>query len=456
MNRKLLGVKLKERRKEIKESMESLADGMISSATIGNIERGLPNVSEEKAIYYAEKIGLGKSLFGIISTAEKKEQETEAELSYLEDVLSADFDQSLQKLEGELSFVARDSRLSPLYHFLVGRCYFEKKAWNLSEKHFKKMLSLVEKTPERDMTNLKASSLNELGRIYYYRNNIEKALSYTKKGLAAFIEGGDRKENRFYLLINQATYQEKLDEDEEALKTLEKLWNDLCKISGTKVLTILRTDTILQMYITFVIILNKAKHYTRALEFVDEGVAIARSNQSFDRLITLWTTAGVIHENMGELDEAERFYLMALAIKEKVVNRERLAYPLTNLGLLYLKTKKYEMVKKLIEEAISITDNDVSGKIESLVVLGDCYLEQEFFQEAIKPYNQAASLSEKNGLLKKQYEITTNLCYCYFKIKNSEAYMKHLQRMFQHKIRLSWDIDIREGYHDESSNKRTN
>jgi tetratricopeptide (TPR) repeat protein len=458
MNRKLLGARLKERRKELKESMDSISDEFISASTVGNIERGLPNVADEKIRYYAEKIGLGRELFGILSEAEKEEKENEAELLYIEDIISADPDGSLKRLEKEFSHLQKGSRLSPLYHFLVGRCYFGKKAWDLSEQSFERMLVMIEKSTDIH-SNLKAAALNDLSRICFYRSEIESALRYAREGLESFSEEGKRKDYIFYLLLNQASFLELLDKDEEALKTMERLWTYLHTHTGAFVLTMLSTDTVLQMYITFTIILNKAKHYKRALEFADEGVSIAKSNHSFDRLVQLWTTKGVIYTNMNQLEEAERFYLMALAIREKVKNKERLVYPLTQVGLLYLKKNKYEMTKKVIEESISISDkyNDVKSKIESLVILGNCYLEQGFYKEAIPSYTQASTLSEQKSLLKKQYDITTNLCYCYFKIKNNEAYAEHLQRMFRHKIMLEWGIDVREGNSNEQKTfNRTN
>jgi tetratricopeptide (TPR) repeat protein len=422
MNRKLLGVKLKERRKELNESRDSISDEFISASTIGNIERGLPNVAEEKIRYYAEKLGLGSELFGIISEEERIEKENEEDLLYLEDVISADAGGSLKRLEKEFGHLKRDSKLSPLYHFLVGRCYFGKKSWNLSEQNFQKTLSMIEKTTDVD-SNLKAATLNDLSRICFYRNEIEEALKYAREGLAFFSEEGKRKDYIFYLLMNQATYLELLDKDEEALKTMEQLWKYLHSHTGALALTMLSTESILQMYITFTIILNKAKHYKRALAFADEGVSIAKSNHSFDRLVQLWTTKGVIYYNINQLEEAERFFLMALAIKERVVNKERLAYSFTQAGLLYLKKKKYKLVKEFLEESISISDkyNDTKSKIESLVILGNCYLEQGLYHEAISPYTQASALSEQKRLLKIQYEITANLCYCYFKIRNNDA-----------------------------------
>jgi tetratricopeptide (TPR) repeat protein len=443
MNRKLLGARLKERRKELKESMDSISDEFISASTVGNIERGLPNVAEEKIQYYAEKLGLGKVLFGILSEAEQKEKENEAELLYLEDIISADADGSLKRLEKEFGYLKKGSRLSPLYHFLVGRCYFAKRAWNLSEQHFQRML---EYTPDIE-SNLKSAALNDLSRICFYRNELESALRYAKEGLESFSEQGQRKEYKFYLLLNQASFLELLNKDEEALKSMESLWKYLHNQTGALVLTMLSTDTILQMYITFTIILNKAKHYKRALAFADEGVSIAKSNHSFDRLVQLWTTKGVIYYNVNQFEEAERFYLMSLAVRERVRNEERLSYPLTQVGLLYLKKKQYELVKEVIEESISISDkhNDVKSKIESFVILGDCYLEQGLYNEAISPYTQASTLSEQKNLLKKQYEITANLCYCYFKIRDKEAYADYLQRMFRHKMMIEWGFDVREG-----------
>jgi tetratricopeptide (TPR) repeat protein len=447
MNRKILGARLKERRKEIKESMENLADEFISAATIGNIERGLPNVTEEKMEYYAKKIGMGSELFGIISEAEKKEKELEAELLYLEDIISADIDNSLQRLEGELSFLKRDSRLSALYHYLLGRCYFVKRKKNneillrKADKHYSEALHLLEKNPELNNSNLQAASLNEQGRICYHLHDIEKALEHTENGIKAFEEEGKRQENIYFLLLNKANYLEQLNRDELALKTLEELWERLSAIDGTKVLTLIGLDAILQMYVIFAGVLTKSTHYKSALEFADEGVRIARINGKFDKLVLLWITIGEIYESMNDTTEAESYYANALSIREKVDDQD-IFYALTSLGKLYLAKQKYKNAHSLITEAFLIAEQnkDELAMLESLILLGNCYHEQKQYQKAINPLQKAFELANKYKLIKKQHEVILGLCYGYKKIEDHTSYMQCLEKMFELQANLKWGI----------------
>ncbi|MCH5584439.1 helix-turn-helix transcriptional regulator [Shimazuella sp. AN120528] len=449
MNRKILGAKLKERRKEIKESMESLADEFISAATIGNIERGLPNVTEEKMEYYAKKIGMSGELFGIISEAEKKEKELEAELLYLEDIISADIDNSLHRLEGEWSFLKRDSRLSALYHYLLGRCYFGKRKKNndimlrKAEKHFSEVLRLLEKSPELSDSNLQAASLNEQGRIYYHLLDIEKALEHTENGIKAFREDGKRQENIYFLLLNKANYLEQLNRDELALKTLEQLWERLSVIDGTKVLTLIGLDAILQMYVIFAGVLTKSKHYKSALEFADEGVRIARINGKFDKLVSLWITIGEIYESMNDTIEAEKYYFQALSIREKVEDQD-IFYALTNLGKLYIAKQEYEKSHSFISEAFLISENnrDELAMLDSLILLGNCYHEQKQYQKAINPLQKAFELAKKYKLIKKQHEVILGLCYGYKKIEDHTSYMQCLEKMFELQANMKWGIQV--------------
>lgn len=449
MNRKILGAKLKARRKERKESMESLADEFISAATIGNIERGLPNVTEEKMEYYAKKIGMSGELFGIISEAEQKEKELEAELLYLEDIISADIDNSLERLEGELNFLKRDSRLSSLYHYLLGRCYFGKRKKNSpimlrkAEKHYSEVLDILEKNPELNHTNLQAASLNEQGRIYYHLHDVEKALEYTENGIKAFVENGQRQENIYFLLLNKANYLEQLNRDELSLKTLEELWERLSAIDGTKVLTLIGLDAILQMYFIFAGVLTKSKHYKSALQFADEGVRIARINGRFDKLVMLWISIGEIHESMKDTTEAEKYYLKALSIREKVDDQD-IFDALTSLGKLYMAKQEYEKSHSYISEAFSIANKnkDELAMLDSLILLGNCYHEQRQFQKAINPLQKAFDLADKYKLIQKQHEVILGLCYGYKKIEDHTSYMQCLEKMFELQAHLRWGIQV--------------
>jgi tetratricopeptide (TPR) repeat protein len=442
MNRKILGSALKERRKQMKESLESLADEYISAATIGNLERGLPNVSEEKIIYYAKKIGMGGELFGIISEAEKQEKEIESELIYLEDVISGDVDNSLQRLEKEFAFLHKNSRLSAFYHFLLGRCYFSKrennrdKMLNKAERHFSEVLRLVDET---DLSNLKIAALNELSRISYYQHNLNNALKYTEQGLGSFKEGGQRLENRYYLLINQATYLEQLGEDEKALKTLEELWDSLSSIGGTKILSLIGLDTILQMYIIFAGVLTKAKHYKSALEFANEGVDIARNNGRFDKIVLLWTSIGNIQDNLGDIYEAEKYYAKALSVREKV-SEDDIFFTLTSLGKLYIKNRLFEKAHSVIKDSVSIAKNnkDEMATLDAMMLLGNCYLEQGLFMEAIPSFTTAYNLSSKYNSIKKQNDAIISLCYVYKKIEDITSYKQCLEKMFELQASMKW------------------
>ncbi|WP_028776286.1 helix-turn-helix domain-containing protein [Shimazuella kribbensis] len=445
MNRKLLGVKLKERRKELGESMDSISDEFISASTVGNIERGLPNVAEEKIRYYAEKIGLGSELFGILSMAEKEEKELETELSSLDEVLSADLDNSMKRLH-ELSFLNKDSRLSPLYHFLLGRCYFVKRttSWEKmlykAQWHYNEVLQLLVKTLEHDSDNLRAATLNELGRIFYYLGNLNEALNCTELGIKAYNETGKRQATMFYLLVNKAMYLERLNEDERALQTLESLWKRISNSNATNILAILRLETFLQIHINFATVLNKVKHYQKALEFAQAGAKIARQNGNYDKLALLWSTTGSILEN-GNIDEAVQYYLKALSIREKV-KKQNIVYALKNLGFLYIKMKRYKESQKIIEEAVGIAEQrkDELTILDTLVAQGTCYREQGLFQDAIPSFKGALNLAIKHKLVKKQYENIVSLCYCYKKINNMESHQYYLEKTFDLQVSMmEWE-----------------
>lgn len=441
MNRKILGAKLKERRKSLKESMDSISDGFISASTVGNIERGLPNVAQEKIQYYVEKLGLGKELFGILSKEEKKEKAIEVELLSLDKVLTVDLDSSTKRLD-ELSFLKKDSRLSPLYHFLLGRCCFVKRTTNgekmlyKAQRHYNEVLDLGMKSFDHDDANLRAATLNELGRTFYYLRNLHKALECIELGIKAYRETGKRQATMFYLLVNKAMFLEHLNEDERALQTLEELWGRISNSNATEILGVLRLETFLQIHINFAKVLNKVKHYHRALEFAEAGVNIARQNNNYDKLALLWTTIGTIYEERN-MNEAVKHYLSALSIREKV-KEQNIVYALKNLGFLYIKMKRYKESQRMIEEAIAIADKrkDELTILDTLMVQGVCYREQGLYQYAIPSFKKALNLAVKHKLVKKQNENIINLCYCYKKTNNIDDYNYYLEKTFELQVSM--------------------
>lgn len=345
-----IGSILRDKRRSLQKRIEDMVDENISRSTISNAERGLPNVTESMYIYYAEKLGLGSSLFGIIEEKAQLEEEANEELKEIENVIAVDSDDSLQKLaeiKGKYQIDKRDN-LYPFYIYLLGRCAYEKKKWKKAKAYFHESLSLFQQKPDFDKTNLKAACYNELSRVAFFENLLEDALQYTIDGLKVFDRNGERIRFQFHFLLNKGIYLEKLKQPEKALEAIERLDSTIENLPKTKsVLSIVPLEVIVEMYNMYATILTQLQLYERALDYAHQGIEIAQNSKSFDDLLILRTTLGSIYFKLGNITKTEKCFLLALKLKKKTKKEYLLVFAYSQLSQLYLMKEKFKESEKL-------------------------------------------------------------------------------------------------------------
>jgi tetratricopeptide (TPR) repeat protein len=290
--------------------------------------------------------------------------------------------------------------------YLKGKAFLKRKSWNKAHNHFNETIRIIDKNPELETTNYKASAYHELGLTCYYQNYLEKALHFVNKGIQCFQKQGERKYLRHLLLISKAIYLEKMDRLLDSLNVLNTLWEEIEFIQNIFV--------ILNMYETKALILKKLKQYDEAIHYAFQGIELARINRIHDRSLELWTALGSIYLQLGNFKEAESCFLAALEMKERIKNEYLIVNPYSELGILYLKLGKIEEAISRLETAVQLgrKTNDALRLIMALIYLGDCHSHQKSYSKAYDIYKEAHELSHQHQFTYLQKDIVLRLIQC--------------------------------------------
>ncbi|HEY8390404.1 MAG TPA: tetratricopeptide repeat protein, partial [Clostridia bacterium] len=293
--------------------------------------------------------------------------------------------------------------------YIKGRCYFEMRDLKNSKKHFTNAIKIynqvIHEIQELRKTNILAASQNELSRIYYYENNLQKALEHADKGIQSYVNDGERPNTRFYLYVNKAMYLEKLDKNEDALVCIESLENttkpeeqDIYQVS---------VKIIVHVRIKLSKILYKLHLYNKAQVKAEEGLKIARANSLFSEIFTLQSILGDIYKGQANIKKAIYHYQTALEFKKYLDKNPELIDVYLNLGEIYMNIDK-QQAKRYLKKAVDLSKDYHELSIESLNKLGIYYINQKKYEKALRTFQKALDVKETK-------ETLYNICLIYKK-----------------------------------------
>lgn len=417
-----LGQLLRKMRKEKGWRLEDVADQEISPATISNIERGLPNVSMDKIVYLAKK--LGHTIPELLKQDREAEENTRLKLRSIENEIDLiDPDEGFQELK------RLDKKTAEAYAhvigYLKGKCLNKKGQWKKAESCFFDAIKVIDQRPDLEKSNIKSACFNELGVIYYYKLNLEKALYYTQEGIDCYIDDGERKYYKCTLLTNKALYLEQLGLLEEALHTIEQV--------AAKKDDFISPHSILNLYHICTKIYRKMGMFDKAIQYAIEGIEKARLSKMYDQSFRLWLALGNIYLDKNELDRAESCYLMALKLRKKATKERLSISACIQLGLLYVKQRKWQLAETNLQEAIKGSEkmNDMLKYTQAVTILGDSFLERGMWSEATQLFEKAFVVIQKDGLkIEDQEQLFLKLVYSYRFLGRQEEIQKWLDQLF--------------------------
>lgn len=425
------GKVIRKRRKELGLRQSDLVDDVVKLHSIRKAEKG-EVVNDDIYMRICEKLDI--DLQQLLETYED-ECDKEERLRFLLFAIEHDIDlvgpeeglEQLRNIE-----IAKDSPLQTFVYFLKGKCYDRKTQWKKAQAQYMKTLSLLNQFPELEDSNLKASTYNELGRCCYYQNNLEQALNYIEKGLESYNKNGERDYIIYHLMISKTIYLEKMSRNEDAFRTLEFLWDHIGEIDSMEIR--------LSMYEVHSVLLAKQELYEKAAQAATRGIQLARIDQNVDRSFELWTALGESYKNRGDFFKAEICFRTALKLEKKIRKKNMLVSTYTQLGMLYLKSKKISSAQSALLKAVQIGQktNDALKYCNALVALGDCYMKQGKDLDARSCFQQALSFAEKHGLKIHLPDILVKLAKCCER-EDPATYEKYKNRFFQYYVQMMFE-----------------
>jgi tetratricopeptide (TPR) repeat protein len=428
-DRVLLGTQLRKMRKEQKKRQEDFADEMISIATISLIERGLPNVKEEKVEYYADKLG-----FRLEEAPNLAEEERKKERLFLFH-LYAMYDQVDlgEAAEGFTKLKKMDihdtNPYYPVYLYLMARCKIMQREFSPAQRILSEAILCIDKYPLVVKMNTKSLCYYDLSKTFFYNNDFRNALSYAEEGIKAFQTNGEKKYLLYSLLISKSLYLNRLHRSEEALNIIDDLWENIDSIKNIFVL--------LNMYESKSSILKTQQRYEEAIIITKEGLELARYNLFNDRSFDLWVLLGRIYLCKKSLEEAEICFLTAISLKKRV-DKDYLFMNLhTQLGRLYIMSKRWNEAKKALTEAISYKEKTYDNEhiISSFYYMGYLFREIGEMSMAMKYFQQAQQLAKEHDYQEYQHKIHLEMAKC-LKSLDQKQFINCLVDLFEIELEL--------------------
>ncbi|PTM58031.1 helix-turn-helix protein [Desmospora activa DSM 45169] len=428
-----LGEVIRKARKERGLRLEDLADDNISPATISNIERGVPHVSQDKAMYLLKKLDLSLEKIPELMIQERTNlEELKRKFRAVESLLMSDQINEALKLLNTIELEEKHI-LSSLHHYLLGRCFIEKEKWNRAERSFHRAIQLAAASGNQS-SNIEAVSFHALGYVCYRVNNIDKALQYTDSAISAYAENGERSYIIWSTLRNKAIYLERLGRLTESMNIVQEVWDSLSKIDDVEVrLTFywLRSD-----------ISRRMGMLDEAIKYAYEGEELATLNKVYYSSFVLWMVIGNSHLKRNELDQAEFCFNHSLSLISKLdnVNKNSLTNLYSRLSVLYMKKDNVEKSFYYIDQAIQNAKkhNDAPRLIKALIIKGTLLKSTGEREDAIKEFEVALDLSRKYNYKKNEHLALYHLANCWDGV-NEKEFLKYSRSMYlvQQNLRLN-------------------
>jgi tetratricopeptide (TPR) repeat protein len=416
-----VGEIIRKTRKERGLRLEDLADEQISTATISNIERGVPHVSKERALYLLQKLNIDTEHLPALLEEEKQALERlQDRLFYIECLGTSNPEKALRKLD-ELDI--DDGHLyAPTLYYLKGKFLAVEKQWAKAKHNLKQAIHLATTKPIHRELNTEAASYLELGFCAYKTNNLDIALSYTRKGLNVFNLNGNKKYSRYTFIYNIAIYLERLGRISESLELVLSIWDHRKEIFDKNIL--------LGLYWLRAELSRKSRLFKDAIQYSKEGLEIARLNNDYMTMFTLWNVLGSVYMTKKDLAWAKECLMAALDLVENIDPPNLVSTVYRRLGVLYISERKVNLAEEMLHKAVEISEqaNDMPRLLPTLIVLGDLYQTKGEEEKAHSTYERVLTMAKQHGYRKLQSVALLRLPD-FWKAENMALYFDHIDEM---------------------------
>ena len=175
----------------------------------------------------------------------------------------------------------------------------------------------------------------------------------------------------------------------------------------------------------------KDRSLVKALFYMQKGLHIAEKNNFEEPLLSIYNNYGVLKSRNKELDSALFYYRKCLTLKENRKDSIGIPYSLNNIAEVFISRGDFIKARKLLDRALNIRIilDDKYGIAENYSLLGDLFLADLKYEEAILNYTKSLDISQQYGfntLLLQDYKMISQ---CYEFSKNApmalQSFKKH-------------------------------
>jgi tetratricopeptide (TPR) repeat protein len=249
------------------------------------------------------------------------------------------------------------------------------------------------------------TAYNNLGILYSYNNQPNKALEYLKKALNTAVENRDLK-RQSDILHNIGHNLYFRGDFEEATKYFEK---------SIAVLTVLGDEkgVLITKNIIAVIYIIQGRH-AEALEILNKNLEAFKKDVDIIGIAEASSNIGIIYLERKQYNKAKQYFEEALKCYKQLKHPRDVAKNLINLGTVFINTKQTKLGQKYFEEALTINKqiNNYEGLVDCYNNIGSILLLEDKPKLALDNFKSSLDLS---------LSLEDKRKICISKIKLSEA-----------------------------------
>lgn len=275
-----------------------------------------------------------------------------------------------------------------------------------------------------------AELYNNIGLVYYKKDDLITALKYYKKALRLYNKRiNEDKINAATTLSNMGLVYNLMGEYRNALKLYKKaLAIDEEVFGQDDLITATLYDNIGSLYSDYGDQGNALKFFQKALEINIKNLGLEHPNTAIT-----YNNIGRLYFNRSKYQEALEYYQIALEIDEKVIGigHPDMAKDYHNIGMVYYEQGDYKQGFEYFQKALMIDEETLGVDHHDIAVdynsLGLIYEKSGDYHEALKWFKKAKKLYEKIGVINPTTaNIYDNIGAIYLE-RTNHNYMKALE-----------------------------
>lgn len=276
-----------------------------------------------------------------------------------------------------------------------------------------------------------ASAINNIGIIYYFKEDKEKALDYYNKAVLLFNENGDPKSaagtysNMGLIYKSKGNYLKALESYKLALANTAPDYYELIGAANTNLGNLYRMQNdYIRAIDHFEIGLKNHKlaknqrgvantlssigtvyyekdEYEKAIEYFNESLSIRKELQSKSEIAKSYSSLGNTYSDKGDYQKALEYYNRGLEIAKEIKDEASEGYALNNIAMIYKERGEFENSLKNLKESYAIsTKIEKSNLIAmNLVNFGSLYSAMGDYKKSDKWLKDAIEYCEELNAL---------------------------------------------------------